>query len=122
MIIDFYLIWKVKVDYMGQFFYIEAASGNIRCNKQLKPPLSKLAHYILTLILGQITMESISTVTFFNHLLCDIPGRSPGLTENNAVNTGIEVYKPLKSGKLVTGMNGVVLMGYSLSSGVFLSG
>ena len=103
-----HIIRHAIVDNVRQVVHIQSSGCHIRSHEQLCSVLSEFLHGKVTLLLGEVTMQGICIITVANqvvgHLLC----LHPGTTEDDGIDTWVEIHQTFQGQVLILGMNHII--------------
>ena len=92
VIVGFYFVGQLVVNYVGDIVYINTAGSDIGSNEHLYLACAERFHHQITLILTQITVKGSSVVTIFNeffgYCLCIAFGAAKHYREDIGVSIG----------------------------------
>ena len=66
MVVGFYFVGQLVVNYVGDIVYIDTAGSDIGSNEHLYLACAERFHYQIALILTQIAVKSSGIITVFN--------------------------------------------------------
>ena len=96
------------VDNVCQVVHIQSAGCHIRSHQQLCSVLTELLHGKVALLLGEVAMQSIGIIAVANQVISHLLRLHTRATENNSIDTRIEIHQTFQGQVLILGMNHVI--------------
>ena len=111
-----YIIGHTVVDDMRQVVHIQTSGCHISSHQQLGTMLAELLHGKVALLLREVAMQGISIITVTNQVICYLLRLHTGTTEDNGIDTRVEVHHSLQGQILILGMHHIIDVVYLLGT------
>ena len=89
--VHFHIIRQFVIDHMGDARNINATGGHIGGYQQLQGLFPEFIHYLVTLLLGKVTVKGIDIIPFPRQLFGDLLGIGLGTGKDEAVHAGVKI-------------------------------